>query len=192
MIITDEQKAGMFRLLATKTFYDVGVEFGFDKHYKTPTSVKGAVYRAYQEVRANPEKFSVHPDTASLVVAAVSNRSIAIPTKKTIAEQNEDTRGIEELLLSNRDLANRLVHKKLVALDASKKALRNESVVSLGKIFGILFDKSQIIRGQATEHVSHLSKIDVSGLTPEATINLVLAMRESQMAGETKEENDRN
>lgn len=192
MIITDEQKAGMFRLLATKTFYDVGVEFGFDKHYKTPTAVKGAVYRAYQEVKASPEKFSVHPDTASLVVAAVSNRSIAIPTKKTIAEQNEDTRGIEELLLSNRDLANRLVHKKLVALDASKKALRNESVVSLGKIFGILFDKSQIIRGQATEHVSHLSKIDVSGLTPEATINLVLAMRESQMAGETKEENDRN
>ena len=188
MKLSDEQNACMFRLLATKTFYDVGIEFGFDKHYKTPTSVKGAVYRAYQEVRANIEKFSVHPDTASLVVVAVSNRSIAIPTKKTIAEQNEDTRGIEELLLSNRDLANRLVHKKLVALDASKKALRNESVVSLGKIFGILFDKSQIIRGQATEHVSHLSKIDVSGLTPEATINLVLAMRESQMTGETQKE----
>ena len=178
MKLDDTQKAGIFRSLATKTFYDVGVEFGFDKHYKSPTSVKGAVYRTYQEVRAAPEKFFVHPDTCSLVVAAVTSRGISnMKPLKTLAEQKEDSRGIEELLLSNRDLANRLVHKKLLALDSSKKALKNESVVSLGKIFGILFDKSQIIRGQATEHVALLGSID-SNMKPEEAIDLVLKMRE--------------
>lgn len=176
MKLTNEQKAGMFRLLATKTFYDVGIEFGFDKYYKSPTSVKGAVYRAYKEVAASPEKFFIHPDTASLVISAIQSRTVAIPTKPTLAEKNED-KSVEELLLSNRDLANRLVHKKLVALDASKKALRNESIVSLGKIFGILFDKAQIIRGQATEHVALLSNID-SSLKPEDALSLVLKMRE--------------
>ena len=132
-------------------------------------------------MRAEPEKFIVHPDTVELVVKAVQERGIGgaatKSNKPTVAEQNEDNRSVEELLTSNRDLANKLVHKKLVALDSSKKALRNESVVSLGKIFGILFDKSQIIRGQATEQILHLSKININ-MSPDDALSAILRMRE--------------
>ncbi len=32
--LTLEQKTGLFMLLASKTIYEVGLEYGFDKHYK--------------------------------------------------------------------------------------------------------------------------------------------------------------
>lgn len=181
MVLTDLQKAGLFKSLTTKTFYEVGIEFGFDKHYKSPATIKSAVYNIYRAILVEPEKYTLHPETVELVVKSVKERAIAhSPNKKpTVAEQGEDTRDIKELILSNRNVANRLISKKLSVLDASKKALRNESLVSLGKIFGILFDKAQIIQGQATEHVALMGKIS-SNLKPEEAIELVLKMRERE------------
>lgn len=183
--LTDIQKSSLFKSLATKTFYDVGIEYGFDKHYKTPASIKAAVYSIYRKVLGDPEKYSVHPETMELVNNAVKERGVAhsIPSHKpSVAEQNEDP-DIKTLILSNRDIANRLINKKLKEMDKSKKALRNESIVSLGKIFGILFDKSQIIQGQATEHVALMGKID-GNLKPEDAIELVLRMREREITKE--------
>ena len=186
--LTDVQKSSLFKSLATKTFYDVGIEYGFDKHYKTPASIKTAVYTLYRRVLAEPEKYSVHPEVLSLVSKAIQERGIlksAPNLKPTMAEQG-DLSDIKALLLSNRDVASRLIHKKLRVLDTSKKALKGESIVSLGKIFGILFDKAQIIQGQATEHILQLSHINVD-MSPSEAIDAVIKMREQQISESSKD-----
>ena len=181
IVLDENKKAYAFKELATRTFYDVGIELGLDKHYTKPTTIKAVIYKAYKEVRQNPEKFLISPDTVGLVVKAVESRTIAPKKAPTLAEQKESKAlaesDIKTLIMSNRDTANKLIHKKLEQLDKSKKALKNESLVSLGKIFGILFDKGQIIQGQATEHVALMGKID-NNLSPSEAIDLVLKMRE--------------
>lgn len=187
--LDDNKKVGIFKSLANKTFYVVGVEFGFDKYYKSPASIKAAVYNVYREVFNHPEKFGLHLDTIDLVTTAVKGRGIAHSAPKptpTLAEQNEDTLDIKDLITSNRDLAGRLVRKKLIYLNKSKKALDSISLPQLATSFAILFDKGQIIQGQATEHVALLSRSVDSNMKPAEAIEAMLKMREMSLSEKGK------
>lgn len=176
-----DTKAGIFRALASASLYDVGIQFGLEKHYKDPVAIRNRIYKIYREVSQDPGMYSVHPDTIELVVAAVSKRSIAVkkPDVPTMAETQHSLKeaDIKTLTVSSRDRAGRLIGQKLEYIENHPNALRNESLVTLGKIFGILFDKAQIIQGQATEHVAVMSTID-SNMSPEDALATVLKFRE--------------
>lgn len=176
--LTDDQRGNIFRRLATKTLYDVGMEFGLDKSYSTVRSMKASVYKVYNEVRMDPERFALQPDTVDLVTSAVSDRSVS-NERRTIAEKDSEIAemSIKDVMVVNRDMAAKLVKRKLDYLEAHPKALNQVSLPQLATGFAILFDKSQIIQGQATEHVALMGKID-SELSPEKAIDLVLKMRE--------------
>ena len=179
MKLSDDKKAAVFRALAGGTLFDVGVDFGFDKHYKDARAVRNAVSRVYRQVLNDPEKYSVHPETIELVQGVVSSRKVAIRPETSMAEKVEGIKDqdIKGLTMGSRDSAGRLIASKLAYLESHPKALANESLVNLGKIFGILFDKSQIIQGQATEHVALMAKIDTN-MTPEESLAAVLRTRE--------------
>ena len=178
MILTDDKKANIFRKLASKTLYEVGIEFGLDKHYSSSKSMKGAVYTIYRKVQAEPEKYAIQPETVTLVVDAVSSRSVSKPHK--LAEKMDiDVSDLKGNLLDNRNLTSKLVRKKLNILDKSPKALSQVSLVQLTTAFAILFDKSQIIQGQATEHVALMGKIDTD-MKPEQALEMVLKLREME------------
>lgn len=182
--LTDAQKQGMFKKLASTSLYDVGIEYGLDKHYSTPKSVKTKVYTIYREILADPAKYGVLPETTELVQEAVSNRAIKKPGIPLV-EKKEDARGIKELVTSNRDIAANLINKKLTYISKSKKSLDNVSLSQLGTLFGILFDKGQIISGQATEHVAVMSKIE-SNLSPEELLEITLKQRENTIISKEK------
>lgn len=179
MKLDEDKKAAIFRSLASKSLYDVGIEFEFDKHYKNTVSIRNKVYQIYREVCNDPEKFSVHPDTIALVEAAVSNRKVATRNTPTQRETHEAIaeQDIKGLTIASRDRAGRLIGAKLAYIEAHPRALQEESLVNLGKIFGILFDKAQIIQGQATEHVALMGKVDAD-MSPEQAIQAVLKFRE--------------
>ena len=142
--------------------------------------MKGAVYRIYREVGADLEKFGLSQETKERVEEAMEHRSVATNSKDTtVAEKEFELRKVDldVLLTANRDLSAKLINRKLVELNNSRKQLINESIVNLGKIFGILFDKSQIIKGAATEHIAVMSKID-DNINPKDAIEMVLNMRE--------------
>jgi hypothetical protein len=173
--IDENTKAGLFKSLASNTMYAVGVEFGFDKHYKSASGVRSAVKKIYNEVKNDPEKFFIHPDTVELVMKAVSERSVA--PMVTLREKSELKVDIKDIILHNRDLTAKLIGDKLEQLSRSKKDLKNESLVNLSKVMATLFDKGQIVQGQATEHVALLGKLD-KDMSPDAAIATVLKMRE--------------
>ena len=174
-----DKKAAIFRALAGGTLYDVGVEFGLDKHYKTTSGLRNKVYQIYRQVANDPEKYAIHPDTVNLVVDVVSSRKVATRPETTIAEKTEKIgeTDIKSLTMGGRDSAAKLIRTKLAYLEANPKALNAESLVNLGKIFGILFDKSQIIQGQATEHVALMARVDPN-MTPEEALAAIIRTRE--------------
>jgi len=173
MKLTVEQKIGLFNMLTTKSLYEVGLEYGFDKHYKDAKAVKGAVYRVYADLKNNPEKNGISREVCDLVVSAVSQRSAA-PTP-TLKEKEEVD--IKDLILSNRDKLARLLSRKLDDIGSSKKKLSAVSLPQLSLALCQVFDKGQIVQGQATEHIAHLSKIE-EGLTAQQLLDAVLSQRE--------------
>lgn len=189
MKLTDEKKGLLFKTLGSKSLYETGVEYGFDKHYKDVRAVNNAVYKIYQQVKIEPEKFGISNDILEMVVSNVSNRNLG-KRDGVLKEKQEvlDKQDIKELTISGRKKAMEILHAKMDRISKSKKKLDETPITSLAQVFGILFDKSQIIQGQATENVAVLAKID-KNISPEEAIAAVLKMREINNVEKEKAQN---
>lgn len=197
MNLDDVKKGCLFKMLSYKTLYEVGIEYQFDKKYKDAKAVKGAVYRVYQEVRKDPEKYFVAEDTLKTVEEAMASR-LAVPTvrngeiidsKGTTLREKSDAlskQDIKDILVSGRNKAFTLINTKMDRIGSSRKKLDAVSIGELAKVFGILFDKAQIIQGEATEHVSIMSKISTD-MSPKDALDTVLRMREITQADKHKD-----
>lgn len=174
----DAKKGLLFKMLASKTLYETGIEFGFDKHYKDERAVNNAVYKIYLAVKNEPEKYLITQEVVDMVVANVSNRNMG-KRDGVLKEKNQalDKQDIKELVITGRKKALELVHMKMERLGKSNKKLDEVPITALAQAFGILFDKGQIIQGMATENVAVLAKID-KDIKPEDAIEMVLKMRE--------------
>ena len=193
--LTDEKKGIIFRMLAEKPLYETGVAFGFDKKYATAVAVKNKVHRIYQEVQKDPNRYMVSPDLCETVVGIVTNRNpkngggreIAGMTHREVKEAKAaDEQDITKLVLAGRAKAWTILHKKLDRVGRNKKALDELSLGTIGTIAGIMFDKGQIVQGQATENIAVMAKID-SNLTPEEAMKAVLNMREVNIIAKEKD-----
>lgn len=181
MTFSDVKKGSIFKALATKSFKEVGYEFELDKYYKGETAVKNAVYRIYLQVRSDPEKFAISDDLVQLVVQAIEDRKSSgrRPSEMQAAPPSDliDASDMKQVILGGRNKAAMLMHKKMDRISKNNKLLDKENIVSLAKVFGIFFDKGQIIQGQATEHIAHMAKIG-DDMTPEQQVDALLKMRQ--------------
>ena len=182
MKLTIEQKTGLFHMLVDKDLYTVGLEYGFDKHYKDAKAVKGAVYRNYSEVKNNPEEFGIQPMTYNKVINAMSSRAVSKPAVNNVSlrEKMEDV-DIKEIVLSNRDKIALLLGRKLDDIGSSKKKLSATPLGTLSLAFCQIFDKGQIVQGEATQHIAHLAKIE-DGLSAKDLLEAVIIQRESTIS----------
>jgi hypothetical protein len=190
-VLDDTKKALLFKQLATKTAYEAGIEFGLDKHYKNASTVSAAVIRVYNQVKNNPDKYLVSPDTVELVSTAVSARGASMragQARTTLREKLDDAKSMsfEELTMSNRAKAAMLLSMRLDDALSSKKKREKVSLGEAAKVAGIMFDKGQLLEGKATDHVSLMGKIETDSLTPEGAIDMIIKMREYNNAMQDK------
>lgn len=181
----DIKKKFIFKDLTLYSRYQTGVNAGFDKIYKNKNSIVSAVQRIYDEVRKNPERFVVSVDLVDAVNRAMKERSIMkqtvvggqAPTDLQIIEPKLDEMEVKQLVERGSQKAWVALNKKLDLTLKSSRLMRNTSVSSLATVAGIAFDKRQITRGEATEHISLKAKIS-ENLTPSQKLEMVLSMRE--------------
>lgn len=83
-----------------------------------------------------------------------------------------DTEEMIELSKDTRNLAIQVVNQKLMDLMADPEAMAKANIAQLATVFGILFDKSQLLNNLATEHVAISAKIDVNISSDEALVEL--------------------
>ncbi len=193
-MITDNEVAGMFRLLKDKGYAEVGYEFGLDKKYKNSASMITAVQRATSRVRDNPEKYGISIDTVNDVLTALEHRKTAgllnrpVEENLTLREKNEllDPKDIKGMVTLGRNKAAKLLNTKLDRISKSKKMLDELDLGKLATVVAIMVDKSQILSGQATENIAVLSKNIDSNLSTEEAIEIALRMREKNMAEKVK------
>lgn len=156
------------------------------ERYKNKKYACKQVDKVINEVRADPERFMVSADTIRLVEEALAERRLG--GNKTVITTNLPKTLEEADLLDDMDVlqlvrrANRVswlaLNKKLDASLRDVRKLNATPLAALVKAAGISFDKSQIIKGEATQHISLKAKIDVD-LSPVEKLQMVLQMRES-------------
>lgn len=180
MKLTDKKIGEMILRLEHKTLMQVGVEFGLDAQYASVASMKSTIKRHLNTAKNNPEKFGLTVEDVNRVSGALTARMLpAIKETQTIRERAEEVnnKSFADLVLSGRTKAMKLLHSKLDRIARSKKALDETNLSTLAQTAGILFDKGQIISGEATENVAVLAKIKTD-MSPEDALKAVLNMRE--------------
>jgi len=177
----DTKEADIFRALASKSTLKVGLEYNFDKVYKDTRAIRNAVTAIHNKVKNDPGKYGVTQEEVVLVQKSMADRKVAVHSNEsTLAEKTEMVDDIKGMITGIRDKTFKLIDKKLNRVMNSTKKLDAISFKDLGIIAGISFDKSQILRGEATETVTVISKID-NTLPAGEIIKLALQMREQSV-----------
>ena len=155
--LTDIQKKSVYKSLANKSQFKVGLDFNFDRYFKSNIGIVNAINRIYKEVANDPEKFAVSTELMEVVEKGMVERkgrkhaALEVPQIEKVNER--------DLIIGVRNKAWLLLDKRLDYLTKNKKALKAESIMALAKIAGISFDKAQIVKGEATEHIAMRAKI---------------------------------
>ena len=178
----DQKQAEIFKKLAFKSGYQVGLEYGFDKQYTSNKAVRSAVSNIRTRVKNNPERFAPYGITTEiiqLVDDASQSRSVIknSQVEQSVVEQSIDKDDIKSLVTSIRDKTFGLIDKKIDMVSKSRKKLDALSFKDLGIIAGIAFDKTQILKGQATENIAVMAKID-KNMSPDDALAMVSKLRE--------------
>lgn len=172
-----EKEIEIFKALAVKSQYKVGLEFGFDKVYKNPRAVRNAVTQIYNRVKNNLDEYGLTQEVVDMVAQGMKTRALNATAGQTTLAETQDEIDIKDRIINIRDKTFKLIDKKLDRMSNSNKKLDAISFKDLGIIAGISFDKSQILKGEATEHIAVLGKIDTN-ISPEEALEAALKMRE--------------
>lgn len=182
MELTELQKRSIFKALASKSQFLVGKDFDFNKYYESRSAIVNQVNKIYQEVKEAPEKFAISQEVLDLVEKAMQDRrSKNHPTQLVTIDPGKVSE--RELVVGAKQKVWVLLNQKLDYLAKNKQAFRNESIMSIAKVAGIVFDKAQITNGEATEHISLKAKIN-ENITPGEALEALLKVREGQLVEE--------
>lgn len=179
MTFTDLQKRQIFKALANKSIHAVGLEFGLDKHYDTKTKITNVIYTIYKEVKASPEKFGLNTEVVQMVEKGIEERKAkrgsALLTQESTVVDPLDEKG---LVVGAKKKVWVLLNAKLDYLGKNRAAFRNESLMSLAKVAGIVFDKAQLVEGNATENIAIRAKVDPN-MSSEEALSQLMKLREA-------------
>ena len=108
---------------------------------------------------------------------------VVVETKQEIRKL--DTTEMVELSKDTRNKAIQILDKKLTELYADPDALSKVNLATLATVFGILFDKTQLMTGMATENIAIQANININMRADEALEELN-KMRERAAEEHTK------
>lgn len=154
--------------------------------YNTQNSIRTNSYKLYKSL--DPKELDLSDDVVQGVKQAIEKRKISqkVTQHEGIGGEILDPEDSKALVIGGRNKALMLLHKKMDQISKNKKALEDLSLSQLATTVGILFDKAQIMKGEATENIAVMAKID-QNMTPEQSLDMLLKMREK--LSEDKHEN---
>lgn len=175
--LTKEKEAMIFKALAHKSYKEVGKDFGF--HYVFPnddTKITSAVFGIARRIKKAPDLWGLSQDAVDVVQEQIDRRSVKKnPALKTdIALQEESFR---DKLDTMRDTVAEIITKKLEKYNTSK-GIDNVQLRDLKDLLSMAIDKSRLLRGESTETIVKMSKIDTDSLTPEDALRVVMKARD--------------
>lgn len=183
--LSDKEKVKLFRDAATANYKEVGYENDLDEWYANDRSMANAIGRIVNDVIDHPGDYGVSEDEVRIVERAIEKRKVAAPSKQPKSYDKKKfeqlmNRPFDELILEGRKKAYALINKKMDNMLRSKSELDDTSLSQMTTSFGILFDKAQVLQGQATDHIAFQGEIK-EDIDPDEAIEKVQNIREARV-----------
>lgn len=175
--LTKEQEALLFKSLAHKTYKEVGYEYGVQFMYpNNDIAVTAFVHRLADKIRKAPELWGISEDAMEVIEEAIASRSISRNPnlKSDLALQEESFR---DKLDTMRDTVAEIITRKLKKYNTVKGA-ENVQLRDLKDLLAMAIDKGRLLRGESTENLVKLSKLDTDNMSPEDAMKVILKARE--------------
>lgn len=187
--LSDEQKRNFYLSLTHMNYLEATKALGWGGLFANDESLRAVGRKLYMAI--NPQMLGISNDAVELVKKAIEERRSR--PQRQVTEQFDaellDPTDTAKLITTGKNKAAILLNKKMDRLMGNKKLLDQVTLPQLATAFGILFDKSQILRGEATENIAVMAKID-RNMTAEESLDALLKMREIQQ--EEKHESQNN
>lgn len=179
--LTEKQMGELYLHLENKTFMGASLEMKMDKWYAKNSLVPTA-QRIAAMVRLNPERFGVPPEAMVKVDYAIKERNLRTTVRETKEEKDlaSENQNFKNILEDTRAGLLEILAKKVSRIRRSTKKIDEMNLGTLATALAIIIDKTQLIRGEATENVAVLAKID-QNISPEAALEMILKMRETNL-----------
>lgn len=176
--LTKEQEADMFKSLAHKTYKAVGYDYGINLMFPgNDIKVTHFVHGIANKIKKAPEVWGLSQDTVDVIQEALDSRSIRNNPKinSDIALQEESFR---DKLDGMRDTVAEIIQRKLKKYNTNK-GHEDVQLRDLKDLLAMAIDKGRLLRGESTENLVKMSKIDTESLTPEDAMRVIMKARDS-------------
>lgn len=179
---TKEKEAEMFKALAHKSYKEVGKDFGLHLVYDNDDArVTSTVFAIARKIRKAPELWGLSKDVIDVVQQAIDKRNVKVnpALKSDIAIAEESFR---DKLDTMRDTVAEIITKKLNKYNTTK-GIDNVQLRDLKDLLAMAIDKGRLLRGESTENLIKLSKIDTDNMSPEEALKVIMKARDALIEG---------
>ena len=174
--LSKEQEVAIFKSLAHKSMKNVGKDFGFHFYYDTDQKIVRAIQTVSNKVKKAPELYGISEDVVDIVDEAMSKRSIR-KNPLARADMALEAELFRDKLDAVRDKAADMLLMKLSKFD-KKTTIDGISIRDLKDVLAMAVDKSRLMKGESTENIVKLSKVDTDNMTPEDALKVIMKARE--------------
>jgi len=174
--MSKEQEAQIFKALSHKSYKTVGYEFGLQHICANDTQVRSLVMMIARKVRKAPELYGLSQDTVDVIDEAMAARSLK--PNEVNRENALANEGFRDKLEAIRDKTADMLMKKLKKYDTAK-SIDGISIRDLKDLLATAVDKSRLLRGESTDNIIKISKIDTDNMKPEDALKFVMKAREA-------------
>ena len=177
VVLTKDQEVLLFKSLAFKTYKDAGYEYGVHLMYPgDDKAVTTFVAKIANKIRKAPELWGISEDAIEVIQEAIDSRSIKNnpAIRSDIALQEESFR---DKLDTMRDTVAEIITRKLKKYNTAK-GHEDVQIRDLKDLLAMAIDKSRLLRGESTENLVKMSKLDTDSMTPEDALKVVMKARD--------------
>ena len=181
---TPSEKKKMFLDLATYSYRDLVSKYNLLERYADTQKAVMALIQIRRQAEATPANFGLTLEEVALVKKSLDARSKAQPLS-VLAQPKQELSPIVELeSMEMKELVSRgtkkgwvLLNRKIDQVLKSKNTLRKTPLNVIAMTAGVIFDKNQISKGEATERILMTARVGKE-MTPQEKMDWILKFRE--------------
>jgi len=178
-VLTKEQEVKIFKSLAHMTYKQAAMENGL--HLLSPNAdnarITSMISHIVRKIVKSPDLWGLTQDTVDVIKEALDSRSILKNPKirSDIAIQEESFR---DKLDTMRDTVAEIITKKLKKYNKGS-GHEDASIRDLKDLLSMAIDKGRLLRGESTENLVKMSRLDTDSMSPQDAMSVILKAREA-------------
>lgn len=179
-ILNKEQEIKIFKSLSHMSYKAAAKDNGLDIISPESDDIRltSWAHAIARKIMKAPQLWGITQDSVDIIRESIDSRSIK-PNNKLRADVALENESFRDRLDNMRDKVADMIMAKLKIYGRNSKTLEGISVKDLKDLLSTAIDKGRLLRGESTENIIKLSRIDTDKMSPEEALRVIMKAREA-------------